>query len=297
MAKIKTEAPTATAVVDSNDVSDSASIGEQRTEMTSRKLAIAISALSVCLFVSFLDQTCVSTATPSIAAELNTGASTSWIGASFLIASTSFQLINGRLSDIFGRKILLFICLALMAIGDLLCGFSKTAVQFYAFRGVAGIGGGGINSLVMIIVSDITNLQNRGKYQGELAVYSVYEHGSYMRYRHARSYYRSCQRYWSFSWRCHCRLSHVALGILDDPINNSSNIGRHLALSQITPCSRGLCSKSKTSRLRWDNSQSSLDFTAFDSNLWGWSDICLELANLSFSDLRWYCSHHIIRLI
>lgn len=128
---------------------------------------IAIPALSVCLFVSFVDQTSVSTATPAIAGDLDTGTATSWIGTSFLIASTAFQLINGRLSDIFGRKNLLLICLALMALGDLGCGFSQTAEQLFALRAIAGIGGGGINSLVMIIVSDITTLQNRGKYQGE----------------------------------------------------------------------------------------------------------------------------------
>lgn len=150
------------------DNSDVESIGGQRFQMSSKRLMISISALSVCLFVSFLDQTCVSTATPAIADELDTGTSTSWIGASFLIASTAFQLINGRLSDIFGRKNLLLICLALVGLGDLACGFSKTAVQLFVFRSFAGIGGGGINSLVMIIVSDITSLENRGKYQGLL---------------------------------------------------------------------------------------------------------------------------------
>ncbi|KAI4946024.1 hypothetical protein J4E91_007466 [Alternaria rosae] len=136
--------------------------------MTSTQLRIAIPALSVCLFVSFIDQTSVSTATPAIAVDLNTGTATSWIGTSFLIASTAFQLINGRLSDIFGRKNLLLISLMLMALGDLGCGFAKTAVQLFVLRAIAGIGGGGINSLVMIIVSDITTLQNRGKYQGWL---------------------------------------------------------------------------------------------------------------------------------
>ncbi|KAL1870815.1 hypothetical protein VTK73DRAFT_2407 [Phialemonium thermophilum] len=146
--------------------SDNASIGGQRNAMSSKRLMIAIPALSVCLFVSFLDQTSVSTATPAVAGDLDTGTATSWVGASFLIASTAFQLINGRLSDIFGRKNLLLICLALMGIGDLACGFSRTAVELFIFRSVAGIGGGGVNSLVMIIVSDITTLQNRGKYQG-----------------------------------------------------------------------------------------------------------------------------------
>ncbi|KAG9186872.1 hypothetical protein G6011_09980 [Alternaria panax] len=153
---------------DSDDNSDAASIGGQRNTMTSTQLRIAIPALSVCLFVSFIDQTSVSTATPAIAVDLNTGTATSWIGTSFLIASTAFQLINGRLSDIFGRKNMLLISLTLMALGDLGCGFARTAVQLFVLRAIAGIGGGGINSLVMIIVSDITTLQNRGKYQGWL---------------------------------------------------------------------------------------------------------------------------------
>lgn len=149
-----------------DDNSDAESVGGQRNTMSSKRLMIAIPALSVCLFVSFVDQTSVSTATPAIADDLNTGTATSWIGTSFLIASTAFQLINGRLSDIFGRKNMLLICLFLMALGDLGCGFAQTAAQLFALRSIAGIGGGGINSLVMIIVSDITTLQNRGKYQG-----------------------------------------------------------------------------------------------------------------------------------
>jgi Na+/melibiose symporter-like transporter len=150
-----------------HDNSDAVSISGQRNVMSAKQLRIAIPALSVCLFVSFVDQTSVSTATPAIAGDLNTGTATSWIGTSFLIASTAFQLINGRLSDIFGRKYLLLICLALMALGDLGCGFAQTDIQLFVLRAIAGIGGGGINSLVMIIVSDITTLQNRGKYQGQ----------------------------------------------------------------------------------------------------------------------------------
>ncbi|KAK1687338.1 major facilitator superfamily transporter [Colletotrichum godetiae] len=150
------------------DDTDAESIGGQRNTMSRKRMLLAFSALSVCLFVSFIDQTSVSTAVPAIAEDLDTGTATSWIGTSFLIASTAFQLINGRLSDIFGRKNLLMICLVLMAVGDVLCGFSKTKEQLFAFRAVAGVGGGGINSIVMIIVSDITTLENRGKYQGVL---------------------------------------------------------------------------------------------------------------------------------
>lgn len=60
--------------------------------------------------------------------------------------------------------------MVLLAVGDLLCGFAKSAVALYTFRGIAGIGAGGINSLVMIIFSDLTTLQQRGKYQGLMEV-------------------------------------------------------------------------------------------------------------------------------
>ena len=159
--------PTPPVEPEAPDHSDAESVGGQRNTMSTKRLMFVVPALSVCLFVSYLDQTSVSTAIPAIAGDLGTGTSTPWISASFLIASTACQLINGRLSDIFGRKTLLLICLALMALGDLACGFAQTAEQLLGFRSVAGVGGGGINSLVMIIVSDITTLENRGTYQGQ----------------------------------------------------------------------------------------------------------------------------------
>ncbi|KAM0342506.1 hypothetical protein ACHAPU_009480 [Fusarium lateritium] len=150
-----------------DETGDTESIGGQRNAGLSRKaLLISMTALSVCMFVSFLDQTSVSTATPALAGDLKTGTSTSWIGTSFLISSTAFQLIIGRLSDIFGRKTMLLICMFLIGVGDLACGFAKTPIQLYVLRAIAGIGGGGINNIVMIIVSDITSLQNRAYYQG-----------------------------------------------------------------------------------------------------------------------------------
>jgi MFS family permease len=61
-----------------------------------------------------------------------------------------------------------FDCLhSILALGDLGCGFAQTAEQLFVLRAIAGIGGGGVNSLVIIVVSDITTLENRGKYQGE----------------------------------------------------------------------------------------------------------------------------------
>lgn len=215
---------------DPRDDSDAESVSGQRNEMTSKQLRIAIPALSVCLFVSFLDQTSVSTATPAIAGDLNTGTATSWIGTSFLIASTAFQLINGRLSDIFGRKNLLLMSLALMAVGDLGCGFAQTGVQLFVLRAIAGIGGGGINSLVMIIVSDITTLQNRGKYQGRVLNTLLDVRCTDYHARLARRCHCSEQWYRAISWRSCCSKRHLEMDILDGSNVDSPYGGSNIVL-------------------------------------------------------------------
>ena len=142
------------------------SIGNQTNVLPTRKLLVAFPALSVALFVSVIDQTSVSTSIPAISSELNTGSATSWIGGSFLLASTAFQLINGRISDIFGRKNCLLFYISLLALGDLICGFSVRKEMLFAARAIAGIGGGGLVSVCLIIISDIVALENRGKFQG-----------------------------------------------------------------------------------------------------------------------------------
>jgi len=80
-----------------------------------------------------------------------------------LTASISSQIIYSRLSDIFGRKILLMIAIFIFTTGNLLCGFAKNFEQLIVFRVWAGLGGGGINVLVLIIMSDIVSLKERGK--------------------------------------------------------------------------------------------------------------------------------------
>ncbi|GMG35537.1 unnamed protein product [Aspergillus oryzae] len=135
-----------------------------------RRLRVVFPALALIHFTSFLDQTALSTSLPAIAAGLNTGSSISWVSASFLTTSTSIQLINGRLSDIFGRKTCLLGALTIMVLGNLLSGWSQTPAQLYATRAFSGLGAGAINALVQIAISDITTLEQRGYYFGILGV-------------------------------------------------------------------------------------------------------------------------------
>ncbi|GJN90870.1 hypothetical protein Rhopal_003884-T1 [Rhodotorula paludigena] len=75
------------------------------------------------------------------------------------------QPVWGRLSDIFGRKYTLITCLVIFTIASLACALAQSMLQLIVFRGAQGFGGGGLMNLVMIIISDIVSLKERGKYQ------------------------------------------------------------------------------------------------------------------------------------
>ena len=142
-----------------------------------KKLLIVFPALALVQFTSFLDQTSVSTAVPAIANGLNLGTNVSWVGASFLTASTSIQLINGRLSDIVGRKNCTIVAILLLALGNIVAGFAHTPAQLYAGRSISGFGGGALNSLVQISVSDITTLKQRGNFFGFIGMAVAFGNG------------------------------------------------------------------------------------------------------------------------
>jgi len=127
------------------------------------KLLAVFSGLAFALLISFIDQNSIGIALPTIGQELNASSTIAWAGTSSLIANTIFQVLYGRISDVLGRKVVFLSAVGLLAVGDILCGFAKTGPQLYVFRGISGIGNGGITALAMMIVSDIVTLENRGK--------------------------------------------------------------------------------------------------------------------------------------
>ncbi|KAH0276528.1 MFS general substrate transporter, partial [Aureobasidium melanogenum] len=128
----------------------------------------SLGVLAISLFICFVDQNGIGVILPTISRDLDATNTISWAGTSALIANTVFQVLFGRLSDLFGRKVVFLSALILLTICDLLCGFSQNAVMLYIFRALAGVANGGITSLSMMIVSDIVTLKERGKYQGIL---------------------------------------------------------------------------------------------------------------------------------
>ncbi|CAG8660031.1 5586_t:CDS:2 [Gigaspora margarita] len=124
--------------------------------------------LGCAVFLAALDQTIVATALPKIVSDFNGLDQIAWVATSYLLTMTSFQPIYGKLSDIFGRKATFLFAIAIFELGSLLCGLASSMVSMIIYRAIAGIGGGGIIGLALIIVSDIVSNKDRGIYQGIL---------------------------------------------------------------------------------------------------------------------------------
>ncbi|TFK84795.1 Mfs1.2 [Polyporus arcularius HHB13444] len=123
--------------------------------------------LSICLamFLSALEFSGIATALPTIIDELH-GDEFVWVGAAYALASTAFLPLSGGLAEIFGRRLAMLFALGCFIIGSALCGAAQSMSWLVAARTIQGLGGGAIQSISSIIVSDLVSLRERGVYNG-----------------------------------------------------------------------------------------------------------------------------------
>ncbi|WP_431230841.1 MDR family MFS transporter [Paenarthrobacter nicotinovorans] len=137
--------------------------------LTYRQTMTVLSGLLLGMFLAGLDQTVVATAARTIGDDLGGLDQQAWLTTAFLITSTITTLLYGKLSDIFGRKRLYMIAIALFIGGSALCGLATSMPMLAAFRAVQGLGAGGLMSLAFAIIGDIVPPRERAKYQGYFA--------------------------------------------------------------------------------------------------------------------------------
>ena len=118
------------------------------------------------LFLVALDQTIIATALGKIVEEFNAFSSLGWIVTAYLITTTITVPIAGKLSDLFGRRMILLIGVALFTIASLFSGMSGNITDLIIWRAVQGIGGGIITANAFTIVGDLFAARERGKWQG-----------------------------------------------------------------------------------------------------------------------------------
>ncbi|KAG8892513.1 hypothetical protein FRC00_011927, partial [Tulasnella sp. 408] len=92
----------------------------------------------------------------------------SWVGSAYLLAASALAPLWGILSDLIGRKPILYFGIVMFILGSALCGAAKSMIWLILCRAIQGIGGGCIIQLTQITISDIVSLSQRGKYVGAI---------------------------------------------------------------------------------------------------------------------------------
>lgn len=111
------------------------------------------------LFVSALDATIVATAIPTITSELHSASGYTWIGGAYLLANTAASPIWVKLSDIWGRKLILLAAAAFFFVSSILCALSSSMKMLIVGRTLQGSASGGLIPLVIITISDLYSMR------------------------------------------------------------------------------------------------------------------------------------------
>ncbi|HMK97107.1 MAG TPA: MDR family MFS transporter [Acidimicrobiales bacterium] len=133
---------------------------------THQQIMVIMSGLMLGMFLAALDQTIVSTALTRISVDFHHLNLYSWVVTSYLLTTTVTTPLYGKISDLFGRKAIFQFAIVLFLAGSALSGLAGSMVQLIIFRGVQGLGGGGLFSVALSIVGDVIPPRDRGRYQG-----------------------------------------------------------------------------------------------------------------------------------
>ncbi|MEW6084675.1 MAG: MDR family MFS transporter [Chloroflexota bacterium] len=134
--------------------------------MSRNRIILVTVGIMLSLFLASMESTVVATAMPTIVGQLGGLENYSWVFSAFMLASTTTVPLYGKLSDIYGRRRLFVLAMALFLIGSVLCGLATTLTQLILARALQGIGAGGIMPLAFILIGEMFSLEQRTRMQG-----------------------------------------------------------------------------------------------------------------------------------
>ncbi|MBE6528027.1 MAG: MFS transporter [Thermoplasmata archaeon] len=125
--------------------------------------------LCLAMLCACFDGTIIGTCGTKIANELNGNGLFTWMVTAYLLCECVTIPVAGKLSDLYGRKPLFLIGLALFVGGSIVAGMSPDMTTLVICRGVQGLGGGVLIPVATAAIADLYEPAVRAKMQGMLA--------------------------------------------------------------------------------------------------------------------------------
>jgi EmrB/QacA subfamily drug resistance transporter len=142
--------------------------------LSHRQIIVVLFGVMAGMLLFALDQGIVGTALPRIVSELGGLDRLSWVVTAYLLTSTATTPLWGKISDLYGRRLIFQVAIVIFLVGSALSGLSQNMGQLIFFRALQGIGGGGLFAIALSIIGDVIPPRERGRYQGYFgAVFGV----------------------------------------------------------------------------------------------------------------------------
>ncbi|PWW24994.1 EmrB/QacA subfamily drug resistance transporter [Geodermatophilus normandii] len=136
--------------------------------LTRRRINVIFGALLAGMLMAALDQTIVSTSMPTIVGELGGVSHMAWVTTAYLLATTLVMPVYGKFGDLWGRRTLFLVAIGLFTVASIGAALAPDFTWFVIWRGVQGLGGGGLMILSQAIIADIVPARERARYMGPI---------------------------------------------------------------------------------------------------------------------------------
>lgn len=138
--------------------------------LTHRDALWIVASVLPTVFMSSLDQTIVAGALPTIGRDFGATQNLSWIASIYLLTMTATTPIFGRLSDIYGRRIVLRVGVLIFLAGGFAAALAPNMGALILARAIQGVGAAGLTSQGLTILGDIAPPKDRARYYTYYAI-------------------------------------------------------------------------------------------------------------------------------
>ncbi|HTZ01380.1 MAG TPA: MDR family MFS transporter [Xanthobacteraceae bacterium] len=147
-----------------------ADAAEAPTQLDHGAVRAIVAGIMLAMFLSALEQTIVAPALPAIGKSLGGIDDLSWVVTSYLLAVTVTTPLFGKLSDIYGRRLILMWAIGIFVAGSVACALAQNIWMLILARGLQGIGGGGLLPTAQTIIADLLSPRERPVIMGRTSV-------------------------------------------------------------------------------------------------------------------------------
>lgn len=143
--------------------------GAPPAPLTHRQIVRIVQGITLAMFLGALDQTIVATALPTIGRHFHNVEDLAWVVTAYLLTGTAATPLLGKLSDMYGRRVVMLSAVAIFVAGSVACALAPDMMTLILARGFQGFGGGALIALSQTVIADIVSPRERGRYQGYIA--------------------------------------------------------------------------------------------------------------------------------